>query len=135
MKRNCWSCVPLESSFPEKGRKTFTLLQFAEWSQWTESENGCPPQEGCGLTCQPSHSGDGTLVSSGAPPNCGSALHCPLPVAVCNISPASACSITPNAEETTQGEMMRGRDKHYIPFSCCFSIKSRTFTTNKKLHV
>lgn len=48
---------------------------------------------------------------------------------------ALACSITPNAEKTTQGKTMRGRDRHYIPFSRSFSIKRRTFINNKKLHV
>lgn len=68
--------------------------------------------------------------------NCASGLHCPLPGVVCNgISLASACSIMPKAEETTQGETVRGRDTHYIPFSCSFSIKSRTVINNKKLHV
>lgn len=46
VKRSCWSCVPLESSFPEKGRKSSTLLWAAEWSQCTEGENGCPPWKG-----------------------------------------------------------------------------------------
>lgn len=105
VKRICWSCVPLESSFPEKVRKSFAFLQSEEWSQCTMGENRCPPQEGCGLMCQPSHRRDGTLVSSGAPANCDSALHCPLPGVLCNdTSLASACSVTPNAEETMQRE-------------------------------
>lgn len=82
--------------------------------------------------CQPSHRTDGTLVSSGAPPNCDSALHCPLPGVLCNgTSLASVCSVTSNAKETTQGETMRGRNAHYIPFSCSFSIKSRNLVKTK----
>lgn len=132
VKRMCWSCVPLESSFPEKVRKSSTFLQSAEWSQCAKGENRCPPQEGCELTCQPSHRRDGTLVSSGAPPNCGSALHCFLPGEMCNgTSLASACLVTPNAEETMQRETRRGRDTYYIPFSCSFSIKNRNFIKKK----
>lgn len=134
VKRSCQSCVPLERSFPEKGRKSAILLQSAGWSQCTACENRRPPWEGCGLTCQPSHGRDGPLDSSGAPPNHPSALRCNFPLCS-GISLASACLITPNAEEAWQGGAVRGRDRHCISLSWSFSVRSSIFVSNKKLHV
>lgn len=127
VKRSCWSCVPLESSFPEKGRKSSTLLWAAEWSQCTEGENGCPPWKGHGLPCRPSRREMAPWV-----------LLVPLQTVVhlCSAlslhTVASACSTTLEGEEAPQGGVVRGRDTHSISLPWCFSIKSRTFINNKK---
>lgn len=109
VKRNCWSCVPLESSFPEKGRKISTPLWASEWSQYTEGENGCSPWKEHGLPCQPSHREMAPWVLL-VPLQ--TVVHLCTALSLCTA--ASACLITLEGEEAPQGGVVRGRDTHCI---------------------